>query len=204
MVDKFTGSAGPGADKFPKPGVSDQAAMAARNMKNKVSDLADSSADAMKDKAGDLIDAAKGAASQATDKLRETVDSQKTAGADYVHGLADAMRRAAREFEGDVPVAATYMRRAADQVENVSQSIKNGDVQDLISTAQSFARRQPTAFFGIAALAGFGIVRFLKSSSGNGHMRSAGNHQASSNNRGGGQRQQLGAGNVRYGDEVAI
>jgi len=30
--------------------------------------------------------------------------------------------------------------------------------------AQSFARRQPTAFLGIAVLAGFGVVRFLKSS----------------------------------------
>jgi hypothetical protein len=30
--------------------------------------------------------------------------------------------------------------------------------------AQSFARRQPTAFLGMAVLAGFGVVRFLKSS----------------------------------------
>ena len=29
---------------------------------------------------------------------------------------------------------------------------------------QSFARRQPTAFLGLAVLAGFGVVRFLKSS----------------------------------------
>jgi hypothetical protein len=30
--------------------------------------------------------------------------------------------------------------------------------------AQSFARRQPTAFLGMAVLAGFGAVRFFKSS----------------------------------------
>jgi hypothetical protein len=34
----------------------------------------------------------------------------------------------------------------------------------LCREAQSFARRQPTAFLGIAVLAGFGVVRFLKSS----------------------------------------
>jgi hypothetical protein len=33
-----------------------------------------------------------------------------------------------------------------------------------VRNAQSFARRQPTAFLGIAVLAGFGVVRFLKSS----------------------------------------
>ena len=39
-----------------------------------------------------------------------------------------------------------------------------GNVSDLIRGAQSFARRQPTAFLGLAVLAGFGAVRFLKSS----------------------------------------
>ena len=36
--------------------------------------------------------------------------------------------------------------------------------RDLVRNAQSFARRQPTAFLGMAVLAGFGVVRFLKSS----------------------------------------
>ena len=34
---------------------------------------------------------------------------------------------------------------------------------DLVQGVQSFARSQPTAFFGLAFLAGFGAVRFLKS-----------------------------------------
>jgi hypothetical protein len=45
-----------------------------------------------------------------------------------------------------------------------SPGIKNGNLGDLVQNAQSFARRQPTAFLGIAVLAGFGVVRFLKSS----------------------------------------
>ena len=43
-------------------------------------------------------------------------------------------------------------------------SIRTGDFNDLLQGAQSFARRQPTAFLGMAVLAGFGVVRFLKSS----------------------------------------
>jgi hypothetical protein len=47
----------------------------------------------------------------------------------------------------------------------VSDTILTGSFNDLMRNAQSFARRQPTAFLGIAVLAGFGVVRFLKSSS---------------------------------------
>jgi len=213
MAERFAGATGQGGDKFPKQGgdglpsrmseasgaakgLSDQATSAARDIKNKAASMADSSTDTLKGRASDFVDAAKGVASQATDKLKETVDGQKTAGADYVHGIADAMRRAAREFDSEVPIAATYMRKAADQVENVSQSIKNGDVEDLVRTAQTFARRQPTAFFGIAALAGFGIIRFLKSSSDGGH---------SSDFRGPGSgRQQTTSTNMRNRDDLAL
>jgi hypothetical protein len=75
------------------------------------------------------------------------------------------MRRAAREFDADLPIAGTYIRKAASQVEGVSDTIRTGSFNDLVRNAQSFARRQPSAFLGIAVLAGFGVVRFLKSSS---------------------------------------
>ena len=74
------------------------------------------------------------------------------------------MRRAAREFDRDLHIAGTYIRKAASQVEVVSDSIRNGNFNDLLRNAQSFARRQPTAFLGMAVLAGFGVIRFLKSS----------------------------------------
>jgi len=119
--------------------------------------MAESSSEALKDRASDFVDAAKG-------KLQQAVDGQKNAGAEYVGGLADTMRRAAREFDNDLPIAGTYIRKAASQVEVVSDSIRNGNFNDLVQGAQSFARRQPTAFLGMAVLAGFGLIRFLKSS----------------------------------------
>src|SRR6266550_1862097 len=72
--------------------------------------------------------------------------------------------RTAREFDGELPIAGTYSRKAASQAEGVADTIRTGNFKDLVRGAQSFARRQPTAFLGIAVLAGFGIVRFLKSS----------------------------------------
>ena len=144
--------------------VAEQALSDGRDLKNKAMSMAGSSTEAIKDQAAGLVDAAKGFASQAADKLKDTVDDQKNAGAEYVGSLADTMRRAAREFDKDLPIAGTYIRKAASQVEMVSDSIKTGNFNDLVRETQDFARRQPTAFLGLAVLAGFGAVRFLKSS----------------------------------------
>lgn len=144
--------------------LADQALAASRDLKEKAAGLAGSSTEAVKGRASDAMDAAKDMASQATDKLKQTVDGQKNAGADYVGNLADTMRRAAREFDHDLPIAGAYIRKAASQIEGVSDQIKTGNFSDLVSGAQAFARRQPTAFLGLAVLAGFGAVRFLKSS----------------------------------------
>ena len=142
-----------------------QAMSAGRDLTDKAKDLAETSTDKIKGQASDLVDAAKDVASQATDKLKDAVNDRKASGAEYIGSLADTMRRAAREFDTDLPIAGTYIRKAASQFEGVSDQIRNGNLNDLVRNAQSFARRQPTAFLGLAVLAGFGAVRFLKSSS---------------------------------------
>jgi hypothetical protein len=148
--------------------VTDQALSASREIKDKAIGLASASSETIQNQASDFVDAAKDVASQATDKLKETVDGQKTAGADYVSSLAGTIRRAAKEFDSDLPIAGTYIRKAASQVEGVADTIRTGKFNDLVRGAQSFARRQPTAFLGMAVLAGFGVVRFLKSSANDG------------------------------------
>ncbi len=158
------GQSGTGANSSSPQGIADKALSAGRDLKSKATDIASSSADAIKGQAADLVGAAKTVASQAGDRLQKEVDTRKGAGAQYVGNLANTLRRAAGEFDSDLPIAATYIRKAASQVENVSDTIQNGDLNDLIRGAQSFARRQPTAFLGLAVLAGFGAIRFLKSS----------------------------------------
>ena len=148
----------------PTKSLADQALSAGRDIKDKAVGLVGASSDTIKEQASDFVDSAKDVASQATDKLRQAVDVQKSAGADYVGSLAGTIRRAAREFDSDLPIAGTYIRKAASQVDSIADTIKTGNFNDLVRGAQSFARRQPTAFLGIAVLAGFGVVRFLKSS----------------------------------------
>jgi ElaB/YqjD/DUF883 family membrane-anchored ribosome-binding protein len=149
----------------PIKSLSDQAMSMGKDITDKAKEMAGSSTDAIREHASDFVDAAKDVASQASEKLKGAVDDRKSSGAEYVGSLANSMRRAAREFDADLPIAGTYIRKAASQVEGVSDTIRTGSFNDLVRNAQSFARRQPTAFLGIAVLAGFGVVRFLKSSS---------------------------------------
>jgi ElaB/YqjD/DUF883 family membrane-anchored ribosome-binding protein len=157
------------ADQIPSQspiGIADQAIAAGRDIQSAALNLADASAGVLRDHASDLVDSAKEIASQAGDRLQKTMVEQKGAGADYVGNLAQTMRRAAGEFDADVPLAATYIRKAADQVTNAADALREGNLNDLLQGAQSFARNQPTAFLGLAVLAGFGVVRFLKSAAG--------------------------------------
>lgn len=159
----------PSSHSFPKAApeskpLADQALSAGRDIKDKAKGAVEASSETLKDQASDFVDAAKDVASQATDKFKQAVEAQKSAGSDYVGSLAGTIRRAAKEFDSDLPIAGTYIRKAAVQVESIANTIKTGDINGLLKDARSFARRQPTAFLGLAMLAGFGAVRFLKSS----------------------------------------
>jgi hypothetical protein len=118
-----------------------------------------------KEQPASVADSAKDLASKASEKVVSAVQEQKAAGANFVSGMASSMRRAANEF-GQIPQAAQYMRLAADQIDSASDAFRRRDLNQLVSDVQGFARRQPTAFFGVAVLAGFAVVRFLKTSTG--------------------------------------
>ena len=143
----------------------DKAVAAGRQVQDAAVDLANSSAEALRGHAAHAMDAAKDVASEAQVRVQSKITEQKGVGADYVDNLADTIRRAADQFDADMPAAGSYIRKAAVQVENAAEALRTGDFNDLVQGAQRFARNQPTAFFGLALLAGFGAVRFLKSAS---------------------------------------
>jgi hypothetical protein len=146
-------------------GVADQAMAAGRELKDKAFDATDAPMKVVRDKASELTDVAKDLAAQATGSLVDTVKDKQHAGADYVQKIADTMRRAAREFEADVPMAAPYIRDIASRVDDVAHSVRDGNLSDLVGEAQAFAKRQPTAFLALSMVAGFGLVRLWKISS---------------------------------------
>ena len=147
----------------PLKAAADKASAAGRQVQSAAMDLANSSRDALKDHAAEFVDAAKDVASQAGDRFQQKMSQQKSAGADYVNDLADTIRRAAKEFDSNIPIAGTYIRKVATQIDGAAEALREGDLNDLVESAKTFARNQPTAFLGLAVLAGFGVVRFLKS-----------------------------------------
>jgi len=101
-------------------------------------------------------------ASEVGEQIKAGVSDQKAVGADYVAGIVDTLRRASREFDGQVPQAGQLMRSAARQIENVSDALRTRDATQLVNEAQEFARRQPAAVLGLAVLTGFAAVGFFK------------------------------------------
>jgi hypothetical protein len=177
MPSQRGGAGGPGSMSQGSSGMNKPIGTSASSAASEIGSAVRQGADEMKQQAGGLAESAKDLASQASDKLMNTMEQQKAAGADFVSGMAGAMRRAANEF-GDVPQAAQYIRFAADRIDNVSDAFKRRDLNQLVSDVQDFARRQPTAFLGAAVLAGFAVIRFLKSSTATTGMSSSAGHQS--------------------------
>ena len=105
---------------------SEHAIEASREKIDKGADLAGSSGDRLKDRASDLANEAEELAEMATETIKEAVSDNKDAGAAYVSSLAQAIRRAGKEFDNELPLAGTYIRQAASQIENVAGSIRTG------------------------------------------------------------------------------
>jgi hypothetical protein len=161
-----TRSDGNGRESFGKTAAETKSAMQrvsdlAGDLKTQATGLAQDAARQVKDQAGQLAETA---ASGAGDKLWNTAEDKKNAGADFVSGLAGAVRRAAGAFDDQIPQASDYIRQAAVQIDGASDALRQRNVSELVEGVQDFARRQPTAFLGITVLAGFAAVRFLRSS----------------------------------------
>ena len=165
MSDSYNsqgGAAGPGAPGA--AGIADQAKTLGKDLKAKAFDLTDSMTRAAKDQAGEIGAAAKDIAADATGRVQSAMNEQKAAGADYLGTIAQAVQRAAGEFQNDVPQAAQYIRQAAGHIETVAGAVRQRDMRELVGEVQEFARRQPTLFFGGAVILGFAALRFFKSS----------------------------------------
>lgn len=126
--------------------------------------------------ASQIADEVKGTAEQLRAKTGEAVQQaqhtakamlseQKSAAADALGGLAQALRRTAESLqEHHEETVAYYTDAAAEQVERFSARLRDTDLNELVSGAEDYARRQPELFLGGAVALGFVLGRFLKSS----------------------------------------
>ena len=78
--------------------------------------------------------------------------------------LAAGLRKAGSEIDPNSSVA-TLFDRAADAVSGLADSLNATDPREMVEEVRRFAHRQPGAFLGLSALAGFAAVRFLRAGS---------------------------------------
>ena len=127
-------------------------------------DLAVKVADEAKTQGAQIVEQAKSQLSDVAGKARGMADDQKTLVAGQVGGVADAMSRVADELETSNDTSARYVRMIADNAEQLSSTIRDKSVDQLIGMAQDFGRKQPAAFIGAAALLGIVASRFVMAS----------------------------------------
>lgn len=78
-------------------------------------------------------------------------------------GIAEALRRAAEEMREGSPQERTF-GQIAESLADASDTIRDRDIGQIAGDVSRFARRNPLAFLGGAALAGFAATRFARAS----------------------------------------
>jgi len=117
-----------------------------------------------------LMDQARGAVSELADTAKEAVGSQigsqKGRLSEQISEVAQALRETgSRLGENDqTSVAASYVGKAASQIERIADYVETHDVADIVGEAKDLARREPVAFFGGLFTLGLVAGRLLKSS----------------------------------------
>lgn len=102
--------------------------------------------------------------SDATEKAKGFAGDQKDLAANQINGVAAAINKVADELGSEQQTVARYARDLASGLSSMGKTIEDRDVDDLMGLAQDFGRRQPVAFLGAAALAGFVASRFALAS----------------------------------------
>lgn len=127
-------------------------------------------ADQVKEQASQVTDQVKDQAEKVTEKAKEQASSraeeQKERAAQGLFGFADTLNQVSGSMRDQNPAMANFADTAAMRLEDFATSLREKDVNDLMSDVEDMARRQPALFIGGAFLAGVVAARFLKSSSG--------------------------------------
>ena len=99
------------------------------------------------------------------DRAAAQINSQKDRATDGLGTVAQAVRQSTQQLRDQHhETVASYVEQAADQIERLSQRLRQKDIGSLLGDAQQLARRQPALFIGSAFALGVICARFLKSS----------------------------------------
>jgi len=142
---------------------------------------------------GQAKDKVSEAAGQAQQKAKSQIAERKDLVADGIDSVAAALRHTGEELEGqNTGPVGTYVSKAVNALSDISNHVRQNDVDQLLHEVEGFARREPAIALGSAFAIGVLAARFLKSSSqrrynAGGQYDSAGNQYASAGNQFGNQ-----------------
>ena len=101
--------------------------------------------------------------SQATSSARGFADDGKTRATSLLEDVSEVIDEAAqaveRKFGADY---ADYAHRASGAVSGLADKVRSRTIDDLIDDTRDFVRKSPGIAIGIAAVAGFMLVRLIK------------------------------------------
>ncbi len=108
-------------------------------------------------------------AGRLVDLAREQVSTRLVAQKDRAAGGADSLalvlQQVAQQFrQQDQGTVAQYVDSAAGQVEQLADTLREQDIDQLVTTVGRYARRQPAPFLAATFALGFLGTRFFKSS----------------------------------------
>lgn len=123
----------------------------------------------LKDKAAEDLSqirrAATDQAQAAMDMTAEKAAEQKNFLARQLGGVAQALEKVGSELErGDQQTLGQYTRDLGSSAKRIAEDIRDRDLGEVAAIAEDFGRKQPAAFLGLAALAGFAASRFVLAS----------------------------------------
>jgi hypothetical protein len=137
-----------------------EATGALEDAKGVLGDAAGTAKEALHDVQGE----AQKIAQEAGDKAKAFVEENKGRAAQQLEGINSALGKAADELEAKGQGQfAKYTRDLAGGLDTLTRGINEKSVDELVSSVGQFARSQPAAFLGAAALLGFVSSRFAMS-----------------------------------------
>jgi len=122
----------------------------------------DGPAASLEDAARRVRDAAGEAVSDAKHAALQGVEDARAKAGDKGHSAASRFRDLAGQVEGEMPWMATAFRKSADGLDNVTNSLTSGDINQCLAGVSDFAKRQPAIFLGASVAIGFALARVGK------------------------------------------
>lgn len=109
----------------------------------------------------DLRSKARDTAEEVKERASGFEEQQRGRMADEVSDVSNALRKAAEEMRSGSPQERT-MSQIASTLADASESIRDKDLGEMASSLSDFARRNPIAYLGGAAVLGLAAARFAK------------------------------------------